>query len=308
MSKKNKLDTTFIALFIWLAGFLMSILGGHELATTLQCGSEPATMACAELAQHGPTGSHYLRLTDFEPDLQGSLEWSDQGGRIERVEVPLLVKDSEQPARVIVRDYQPGSWADVEARLSAGELTALVVGHGVLNKQDAAMFASHNPGMNPAACWIISIDKVPGNPAILCGVVAAGVGLFSLSIVLFVLRRPVRGRDMLIAMSPLVTLVDAMHSLADWLPLPSRFIRAVFLLPAGIALASYGGYRYWLDATSPHAAVGMDAAFLPIILLDLGAAMVAVGFAYLWFDQPQSEATALPQEVGLTTGITSPGT
>jgi len=198
---------------------------------------------------------------------------------------------------------------DAEARVSAGELTVLVVGRGVFCQQDAAMFTTLNPGMNPAACWIVSLDKVPGNPAILGGVLAAGVGLFSLSIVLFVLRRPVRAgqQAVLFAMSPLVTFVDAMHSLAAWLPLPSRFIRGAILLPTGTALATYAGYRYWLCATAPGAAVGMDAAFLPIALLDLGAALGAVGFVFLLFDQPPGKTAASPQEMPATTGVGSVG-
>src|SRR5262245_44286293 len=149
---------SFVGLIALIVGFATSLIGGHELLTSLRCGKAPARATVAELGRHGPVAGDYVQLSDFEIEWQGYLYWTDENGRWTSCDVPLRVVGSAAPPRVLARVYGVNGDADLRRVLAGSELTGIVTGRGLYG-QSAAALASYNPGIEPAACWIVSVNR-----------------------------------------------------------------------------------------------------------------------------------------------------
>src|SRR5688572_5940255 len=88
------LSSSFLAIILWLIGFVMAGIGGHELLTALRCGDEPAPITVAELAHRGPTQGDYVTLTDFDINWDGYVYWQDEHGNWTTCDVPLWAAGS----------------------------------------------------------------------------------------------------------------------------------------------------------------------------------------------------------------------
>ncbi|HZN34635.1 MAG TPA: hypothetical protein VFB80_12495 [Pirellulaceae bacterium] len=283
---------SFLGLIALIIGFATSFIAGHELLTSLRCGASPSPASVAELAQHGPTAGDYVRLNDFEVEWQGYIYWPGEDGRWTFCDVPLRVAGSAAPPRVLARVYGAANDAELRRLMAGSELTGIVSGHGIRG-EGAAALASYNPGMDPGACWIVSINRHPADSRLLGGIFAAGVGIFTLSMFLFVYCRPraTPEQAVLKMMSPLLIMVEGLHALSDWLPAGSRRICGAVLFAPGAALAAWGGYGLWQAARASAAEVGAGPEILAILALDFGVALALVALSFV-FVEPKGEAPA----------------
>jgi hypothetical protein len=300
---KSIFNTSFAGLIFLLIGVAMSIIAGHELLVSLRCGEQPTAITCAELTQRGRPASDFVTLTEFVPNWDGSIWCQDDRGQWATADVPLAVAGSAAPPAVVVRIHQPQSDEHLRGRLQVAGLTGVITGRGMYGDYGARL-ADFNPGIDPAACWIISLDRRPASPALVGAIAAAGVGLFTLSMLLFVFVRPPASPEQatIRMMSPLVLLIEGLHALADRLPLPSHCVRGAVLLPAGMALATYGGWRLIEIVQSTDPSASPDLGILPILLLDCGVALSSIALAFLLVDKDgagQSETLALTPLAGV---------
>jgi len=295
---------SFLGLIAWLVGFVMTGIGGHELLTALRCGKTPAPVTVAELAHRGPTTNDYVALREFEIQWSGYVYCQNERGEWASCDVPLRVAGSEAPPRVLVRAYNVRNEDELRKRLAGEALTGIVTARGLYGAFGAALSA-YNPGIDPAACWIVTHNRQPADARLLGLVFGGGVALFSLGIFLFVYARPRNSphQAVLRMMSPLLILVEGLHALADFLPPGSRRICGALLLPPTAALATWGGYRLWQVAQIGAAEAGMGAEILAILALDFGVSLALVAISFLLIE-PKSEnaevAVVSPASAGMS--------
>jgi hypothetical protein len=286
-------SSSLLAIIAWVFGLVMSIVGGHEMLTALRCGDTPVPMTAAQLGAQGPSTSDFVTLSDYELHWDGYVYWQDEQGRWTSCDVPLKAAGSSAPPRVLIRVCNAQSEADLRAALEGKELTGIVTGRGLFGEYGAAL-ASYNPGIDPAACWIVTLGKQPLDPTLLSGIFAGGVALFALGIFLFVYVKPRKGPEQaaLRMMSPLILVVDGLHALADWLPLPSRRVCGLVLFPPFAALAAWGSYRLWTavqpGTSTVAAALGVE--FPAILAVDFGVSFALVALSFVLVERPDNSA------------------
>jgi hypothetical protein len=288
------LSSSFLAIILWLIGFVMAGIGGHELLTALRCGDEPAPITVAELAHRGPTQGDYVTLTDFDINWDGYVYWQDEHGNWTTCDVPLWAAGSEAPPRVLVRAAGARSEADLHTMLNSAELSGIVTGRG-LHGEYAAALAAFNPGIDPAACWIVHLNKQPASAAMLGGIVLAGFALFTLANFLLVyVRQPTSPTQVTLRMmSPLIMVVDGLHALSDRLPAGSRRTCGLVLSPVCLAAVAWSGYRLWQLANVSSGDAGFGGDILPIFALLFGGCFALIGLSFLLV-QPPGRAQAAP--------------
>jgi hypothetical protein len=272
----------FLGLIIWIIGFAMSGMGGHEFLTSLRCAKQPAQVSVAELAHVGPAGNDYVSLTDFEVAWNGYLCFRDEQGRWQSCDVPLRVAGSAAPPRVLLRVYQPQNEEHLRQLLSGPQLTGIVTGRG-LGGDCAATLAAYNPGIDPGACWIVGFNHKPTDPRLMGGVFILGLGLFTLSFLLFAHCRQRSSPEQSVqrAMSPLLMLVEGVHFLADRLPAGSgRICGAIALVPSA-AIAIWGGWKFWLASQVSAGEAHMGAEILGIVAVDFGFSLAVVALSFM---------------------------
>ena len=275
---------SFLAIIALAIGLVMSIISGSELITSLRCGEQPAATTVAELANRGPK-SGWLTLRDYEIQWDGYIYWADEQGQWTTCDVPLRAAGSQAPPRVLLRVGQVRSDAELRQVLAREELTGVVTGRG-LHGEYGAPLAANNPGIDPAACWIVMLDKRPVNPLLLGGLFAAGLALFtSANFLLVYVRQPSSpAQASLRVMSPLIMVVDGLHMLSDRLPRGSRWVCGLVLLPAMIGLSSWSGLRLWqiLQGTAGESPFGAE--LLPIVGLNFGISFALIAVSFLLVD------------------------
>jgi len=280
----------FAALIVWLLGMFASAFGGHELLTSYRCGTSPSKIACADFAHRGPPGNDFITLTNFTPRLDGYIYYQDEHGHWIDANVP-LVADGDALPSVIVHVQQPQNDQHLRDALSKQEITGVVTSRGLFREPSAAL-VNYNPGMDPGSCWVLTLDAHPYDKRTLCLVFFAGLALFAASIWMFVEKHKPSPHGQpsasMVHMSPLLVLVDGLHALANWLPLPSRRVRGAVLLPFAAALAAYGGYLF-VKLAAPQTVTQVGAEVLCIGSLDMGVALMIVALSFLLIDRPAAE-------------------
>ena len=289
---------SLLGLIAWIVGFAMSGIGGHELLTSLRCGSQPTPLTVAELANRGPTGGDYVTLRDFEFQWNGYVYCQDEHGQWTSCDVPLRVTGSEAPPRVLVRTYGVRNEQELRNQLASRELTGVVTSRGLFGEFGAAL-AAYNPGIDPAACWIVNVSERPHDAKLLGAIFAGGVGLFTLGIFLFAYVRPSKSPHdaVLRMMSPLIVVVEGLHALANLLPAGSGRICGAIVFASTAALATWGGFRLWQLSRASAGDSGMGVEILSILALDFGVSLALVALSYMFLaPRPElpAEATLLP--------------
>jgi hypothetical protein len=285
---------SFFGIIAWIVGVAMTGIGGHELLTSLRCGDAPTAMTVAELAHQGPKMSDFVTLTDFEPNWDGYVTCQDEDGRWTTADVPLRPAGSAAPPRVLIRVRLASSEEELRNRLAGQELSGVITGRGLFGEFGGAL-AAGNPGIDPAACWIVTLGKSPLDVTMLSAVFVGGISLFTLSMFLFVYARPKQGPEQAVlrAMSPLLLLVEGLHALADFLPSGSRRACGMVLFPPTAALAAWGGYQLWDIAQIGVTEAGVGIEILAIIAVDFGVSLALVALSFLLVEPPPEPEQAL---------------
>ena len=275
-------NSSFVAIVLWLVGFVMAAIGGHELLTALRCKDVPAPTTVAELANRGPIKGDYVTLTDFDIDWDGYVYWQDENGRWTMCHVPLWAAGSAAPPRVLVSVGGAQSEADLHAMLGSTELPGVVTGRG-LSGEYAAALAAFNPRIDPAACWIVTLNKQPASSLLLGGIVLAGCGLFTLAnfLLVYVRQPPSPSQATLRMMSPLIMVVDGLHALSDRLPAGSRRTCGLVLTPLCLVAVAWGGYQFWQLAGISSGEAGFGGELWAILALLFGGSFAAIGASFL---------------------------
>ena len=285
--------TSFLAIIALIVGLMMSVIGGHELLTALRCGDAPIPMSVAQLATQGPTTSDFVSLSDFEIQWDGYVYWMDEQGRWTSCDVPLRAAGSSAPPRVLIRVCHAQNESDVRHALAGSELTGIVTGRGLFAEYGATL-AQYNPGIDPAACWIVTLGKEPFDARALAGIVFGGMTLLTLGVFLFVYVKPANtpAQATLRMMSPLIVLVEGLHALADKLPL-SRRTCGLFLFPPTAALATWGGFQLWEAVQTGSATSAFGVEVPGILALDFGVAFALVALSFLLVEPKEQETAEL---------------
>src|SRR5262245_11163379 len=277
------------ALIVWLLGMFASAFGGHELLTSYRCGASPSRIQCAELARRGPPGNDFITLTNFTPKLDGYVYYQDEHGHWCNANVP-LVADGEATPQVIVHVQQPQNDQHLRDALTKAEITGVITSRGLFREPSNAL-VGYNPGMDPGLCWVLTLDAHPYDKRTLSLVFFAGLALFTASIWMFVEKhKPAPNGQMSggIHMSPLLVLVDGLHALARWLPLPGRRACGAVLLPFAAALAAYGGYLF-VKLSAPQTVTQVGTEILCIGSLDMGVSLTVVALSFLLIDRAEGD-------------------
>jgi hypothetical protein len=282
------LDWGFAALIMWLLGFVASGIGGHELLTSLRCGTAPSRIECGELARSGPPDNDFITLTNFTPKLDSYIAFQEEG-HWTAADVPLVAEGQATP-EVIVHVQMPQSDGHLRDLLSGPEITGIITSRGLF-REDSNTLAGYNPGMEPNACWVITLNERPHDRGLLSLIFVGGLALFGASIWVFVEKhRPYKlGESVLPVMSPLIMTVDGLHRLANWLPLPSRRVCGAVLVTVSVTAVAYGGYLF-LSLTSPRTQMHIGTELLCLAALELGVAIATVGLSFLLIERRPADA------------------
>jgi hypothetical protein len=236
-----------------------------------------------------PRAADFVTLTNFTAKLDGYIYYQDEHGHWTNASVP-LVADGDQMPGVIVRVQQPQNDQHLRDALSKREITGVVTSRGMFHGPSEAL-VSYNPGMDPGSCWVLTLDAHPYDKRTLCLVFFAGLALFTASIWMFVEKHkpaPHGQSSGGIHMSPLLVLIDGLHALANWLPLPNRRVCGAVLLPFAAALAAYGGYLF-VTLAAPQTVTQVGTEVLCIGSLDMGVSLTVVALSFLLLDRPEAD-------------------
>lgn len=282
------------AMIVWFAGMMMGVFGGATLLQSLRSGDWPTEVSCAMLGSMGPPGSHYVTLTDFSANWDGSLSWTNDEGRCAYMLIPLCDRQ-QAPANVIAKVYWPESEQIVQQMLSQPTMSGMIEQRG-LDGDSCLRLASANPGLDPEKCWVVHAGAKPYDVRWMSLVFLAGIALHTASLYLFALPRPQGQPSMALPMmSPLLTLVDGLHALANWLPI-SRRTWGLILAPPAVAVAAYGGYQFIQLALGNEIATEAGDALASFAIL-VGSSFALLALAFLVTEPPaaiEPAAISLP--------------
>lgn len=274
-------------------GWMASILGFSELNKGWHSHPEPQPMTCQELATNGPVAGLYIRLTDYQANVEGGVVHTNSSGSTQHVDVPLSAHDGDTPL-VIARFPQSKLVADdLPPQALQQPLTGLVHSwkHWPEGRQ---MLHDLNPGFDPATCWVIEFDSRPPHVWAFLGIVFLGIGLFAGGVLLLSLEQR-DDVDRVYLFYPLAVAYDGARCLAEEFPWMQR-MRGLLLAPLAASILAAGGYGVFLIRSASPLQPQSELFWVglgTIFAINFGAAFVLLSLYWLATDKKSTAEIAV---------------